>query len=384
MMKKRERERERESATEKQASKSSCRFISVVVLLLVSNSFYWGHSHTLNVTFGDDSPVFGNDDRSSGAKKIEVAGSSSLSSALSCDNRGEDDNSSTELGFLHIPKTGGSAIEYAALNQAKKKWGWNAWNDRKKHNDLKYTSEKYHNIYHHIPPSDLSGLTNLSLAPYKGQDLFSVIRNPFTRVVSEVLYMCGFKHHIPAKMQCLNKAAVNMRLQETLTQVLSSTMVPGALATLMKDGNHYMPQWHFFYNRFTGERQTRYLLHFENLAEDFDDLMDTFSLNITLNTALPRDLTRRTNYTEINRHLFHSVKDLHETTKILIVELYRMDFELGGYSLNASDTGLFSPLRNVYSSSLFAASSASTANDGSKTSRNFWELPCQMQIDKRS
>ena len=303
-----------------------------------------------------------------GNEKTEATGSSSRSCGNGDnDNNNNNNNNNTELGFLHIPKTGGSAIEEAAKNQAQKHWGYFAWDDRTKQSNWNNNMSEHHKLYrgiwHHMPPSDLSSMTNLSLA-YHGQDLFAVIRNPFTRVVSEVMYRCRFGK-IP-KDKCLDKKYANGRIRQKLTKELEAKDSLGA--SMRNDQNHFMPQWYFFYNRFTLERQTRYLLHFENLAEDFSDLMDAFSLNITLKTsaALPaHSKTRRTNYTEIDPHLFHSVEDLDETTQSLIVKLYKMDFELGGYSLNAitSDAVSFSPLPNVSSA-------------GSK----FWELPCQIVL----
>ena len=82
-----------------------------------------------------------------------------------------------ELGFLHVPKTGGSTI----VEMAKKKsikWAdllWEDWPKPKFHADRKQ-------LWWHTPIQYIDVPQNFS-NPYAGQDLFAVTRNPYNRVI---------------------------------------------------------------------------------------------------------------------------------------------------------------------------------------------------------
>ena len=290
-----------------------------------------------------------------------------------------------DLDFVHIPKTGGSSIELAALHQAQKKWGYFAWKGRMPEG-TKYHGDEYGTTFvnWHTPPfllssfllnhNDTTTTTNTTTSrPYyyeKGQeDLFAVIRNPYTRLVSEIYYRCGFRRK---DGDCLNKRIVNARTQRDLTLQLNSgkqldqstIMDPKVYKSFLHKVGHFVPQWQYFYNRFSGEREIKYLLHSENLAKDFQALMDDYSLNISLGLESGE---RISNYSNSQPDQFRGVEDFDEKTLRLIVELYQKDFELGGYSLNRSDTTSFSPPfeRNVA---------------GNGVGSTYWELPCKIRF----
>ena len=290
---------------------------------------------------------------------------------FSCNNHGLK-----ELGFVHIPKTAGSSIEKAAFHDpSRRRWGYFAWRGnqptlkgiKEKWLRKKYLGPEYRkditNTLWHFPPFVLPFITRNN-TPYEGQDLFAVIRNPFTRIASEIQYRSRDK----GREKLLNKTGVNRRTQQDLQKLLScsremknaSTLLdPKGLNCLFTKQGHLIPQWQFFYDRFSKQRQIRYLLHFERLSEDFSDLMESYNLNISMGG----ERKRPTNYKDVKDGLFRDAKDFDETTRLLIVELYRNDFELGGYSLNVSDTASFSMDWK--------------ANGNSK----FWELPCQTNLE---
>lgn len=289
------------------------------------------------------------------------------------------------MGFLHIPKTGGSSIE-SESKRSGKKWGHFAWQKKKKSQDglhETYLKDKYlgnitEAILWHVPLSILSTMIKEN-PPYYDQDLFAVIRNPFARMVSEVFYRCSFRR---TKI-CLNKRKVNDQLRSILTEQLDCVRNRGMpnmdgeididiLKCFLRHGSHFLPQWFFFYNPFSGKRDTRYLVHFENLAGDFHDLMDVYSMNIRLNNDRK---ARKSNYSQFAASdLFRGFQDFDNTTRNLILELYDMDFDLGGYSRDENYMTSFSfPSQWVVPS----PSSLISANG-----TRFWELPCYIQLPR--
>ena len=99
------------------------------------------------------------------------------------------------LEFVHITKTGGTTIERVGCENGFK-WGSmhyfpyfdcegpdvSSWEMRK---------QDYANISPwHTPPKILEKLVDDKENPFKGSDLFTIVRNPYTRFVSE--YHCPF------------------------------------------------------------------------------------------------------------------------------------------------------------------------------------------------
>ena len=283
-----------------------------------------------------------------------------------------------KLTFVHIPKTGGSTIEEAAKEQANIRWGYQQWTPWK----TKQTCCLWH-----MPPSVIPSLGLESKQPKQNpsrslpydddgdndenhnstNDLFAVIRNPFARVVSEVFYKCGLKSGKKAQQSCLsNKKAVNHRIRQNLNEKLNCN---STLAACYLKESHWIPQWHFFYDPHTGDRTIRYLLHFENLAGDLAALFEATGVNISLDRQKRARATKYKNATELDSNEFAGLKDLDNKTIRLIVEVFRRDFEIGGYSLD------------VHEASLYGVSNASQTMNTGRSNASFWELPCHLDIN---
>lgn len=131
--------------------------------------------------------------------------------------------------FVHIPKTGGTSIE----NYLKKK----------------YTQSLYSGIGNNLIPDEKCKLYSLQhqtlsdLIKYKDilkidltNDLFifSVVRNPYTRIVSDLFFQSKFKKRINANT---TKEEVNILLKEYFT-----------LEGLSVLDNHDRPQYEFLMN----------------------------------------------------------------------------------------------------------------------------------------
>lgn len=315
------------------------------------------------------------------------------------------------LVFVHIPKNAGTAMEMVA-QQAGIAWGRDLFihsnnhtshdltttNKQKKRDDSVVEDEDEcprkgrhfqvgNNVVYlptppawHLPPGAMSSYYTCGV--YDNADLFAVVRNPYTRLLSQWYYAC---YATTSTRQCLGKANdaqyMNYQLQRTLRRQLECEMGTVDRTCYLQEDAHYVPQSHFLFQQQKDVRNTlqpqplqstttystkssslpekrivRYILRMEYLAQDFQDLMDLVStghvrLPTTTSTADPRH-EHPYNYSRaatIMTTSFFSQSphhqnvgsdnatltptDLDNTTLQLLRQLYAHDFELGGYSL---------------------------------------------------
>ena len=113
--------------------------------------------------------------------------------------------SKTRLEFVHITKTGGSAIEKAGAEEGII-WGachyMNIPDVGCSKADLLYNAPNYQSYAKtspwHTPPKILKTQYTANDNPYTGAELFAVIRNPYDRVISE--YYCPWSKFLFLKM----------------------------------------------------------------------------------------------------------------------------------------------------------------------------------------
>ena len=229
------------------------------------------------------------------------------------------------LEFIHITKTGGSAIEAAASHQANIPWGSCHYHCRiprcppyctaRNHWALKttapntpianrsYRAEPWHAPPHWHEPN-----------PLKGADTFVVVRNPYDRIISE--YNCffyGYKGPNHDDLDVFNKwieAKVN----------LITRQIRG----------HMLPQHYYVYDA-NGTQIVDHILRYENLVEEFDNLMREYGIPITM---LPKtNETVRHTYSDKASEAIRIFKarDLSAANIKLINRVYGLDFEYFGY-----------------------------------------------------
>ncbi|KAG7351563.1 sulfotransferase family protein [Nitzschia inconspicua] len=293
------------------------------------------------------------------------------------------------LNFLHIPKTGGTSIVMAAAD-SNVAWGdclfWSR-RDRKNCPDrpINYFTNNNNNsttnmtdLYHpeqyiqlhpmlsswwHLPiqfiPNDKKHIN-----PYQHQDLFVVIRNPYQRVVSQYYYRCWRDKNTPCylgkKDGNTNNTYINRDTPQQMNTVIQQMIRKQQGATIgSKDyfyhDGHWIPQAHYVYSvttnsnnnnnnnnnksnnnsnnkqrpsSFQFQRLVQHILHFEYLQDEFDSLMGAYRWNITLPKHKMLD---RSEFTTAC-----SVQNLTRTTLQLIEDVYRDDFQLGGYPMLSS------------------------------------------------
>jgi hypothetical protein len=210
------------------------------------------------------------------------------------------------LKFMHIPKTGGSSIENVGIPY-EMHWG---------HSDLQLKHAQWESIresekvYFHYP---LYLVKDPQTYKYWREtfDYFCVVRNPYEKCVSE--YFCPYFETLSRSYEATVEE-FNKTIQEYAQSKFTSS--------------HWAPQSLFVYHHdltdegaIQGEQIIKYVLRFENLESEFNQLMEDLNLE-------PR-LTLRMN---VGNKRF-GVNDLTPETLRIIEEVYRADFENFGYPM---------------------------------------------------
>jgi hypothetical protein len=238
------------------------------------------------------------------------------------------------LQFLHIPKTGGTAVEEAAA-LADIPWGYCRWPKRKGRDRLCRGLRKADPDFKirmpvwHVPRQFLQDVTNTSIVddPYGTAPMFVIVRNPFERAVSEYYYMRG---RLLKKTKGLN----NPKLLNSW--IRREVGISFRKSSYLRAGGHWIPQYDYVYYHPEGNKQVKHVmvqhvLKFENLEQDFRDLMSQYNLNVTLPSKGKRGLKGRSSIAQL------TARNLTKSTCRLLRKRYWNDFKAFAYDL--SDCG---------------------------------------------
>jgi len=191
-----------------------------------------------------------------------------------------------ELKFSHITKTAGTSIEDAAFARGIK-WG------------------RHHLKGQHFWHDPISTLPSELRESY---DWFTVVRNPYERILSE--YHCPWVNiYDPSH----TAADLNMVIRHNILQRLT-------YATSYIRRGHFLEQWLYL-----DPSVTVHVLKKESLETEFAALMKKYALPVTLNVT-----------SNVGRPTKFGIHDFTMDTIRLINEVYAKDFELFGYSTLAA------------------------------------------------
>lgn len=219
------------------------------------------------------------------------------------------------LELLHIPKTGGSALEIlAAVHNIS--WGGCHWLPAIANHScplhperpLHWKKEKISVSFWHLP---LNLFDDNSFCPYDDAAVFTVVRNPFERLVSQWNYkdinvtgLLGYDRNNPGHM--------NKFFRKILTKLRLSNE---SMADYYQWDGHYIPQ----YDYIQGRNVT--ILRQERLSEDFACLMKRYHME---HLQLPAQLINPADGELTAGNLSLEVK-------ALVEDVYHKDFEYFGY-----------------------------------------------------
>jgi hypothetical protein len=184
-----------------------------------------------------------------------------------------------QLKFIHITKTGGISIESSALKKGIF-WGLFNWIE-------------YGFAHHYFSEKD-PVLRNK-------YDWFMVVRNPYTRILSE--YYCNFgkldNKNINQSVEEMNQYLINRIKTRNQITFFSNPYIYG----------HFLEQY-----KYLTDDNTIHILKFENLNEDFNNLMKQYNLVIELS------------HENKGKNKIFTINDFSKELIDLINEVYDKDF----------------------------------------------------------
>lgn len=193
-----------------------------------------------------------------------------------------------ELKFIHITKTAGTSIVEAGF-RCGLLWGW-------RHSEYGW----WHGCFPLKP-----------LSFREMHDWFSVVRNPYDRLLSE--FHCDFaiNEEPDRSMRRRNRDAIERGDAKMFNEVIRHR-----IRSRNSKGSHYTEQFRYF----EGLTSVR-ILRFESLFEDFRLLMDEYSLGVTLGES------------GIKAKKTFRLDDIDESTLRLANMVYMKDFWKFGYDM---------------------------------------------------
>ncbi len=213
-----------------------------------------------------------------------------------------------KLIHIHIPKTGGTAIEELFHELGDMVWGPESWVGQEHRNGRWYE-------YQHLSIAELRELSN---SEYENHHAFAVVRNPYGRLVSDYNWRLWISRaHPKAPVLAFDSFEAFIRaIPEDINANWSRHMSDADQST----ANfliHVRPQHQYVVDT-DGRDVVRSIVRYENIEIGIKEIFDRFRI---INTKI-RNPVRRNFVALYDRRMLDTVN-----------ELYEKDFEIFGYEL---------------------------------------------------
>jgi len=195
------------------------------------------------------------------------------------------------LKFIHITKTGGVSIENIGLEN---NIFWGQFHTKYYINKIDgYKRNWYHYVF--------EGISDKIKLKY---DWFTVVRNPYTRILSQFHYDIIKERFINNyKLEDYDKTKFNEHIRYNINN-------------RKKHLGHYMEQY-----KYIDKKYKIHILKFENLEEDFNNLMKKYNLNLSLSQHLNTSIK------------IFNISNFDFETISLINQIYKKNFDFFGYEM---------------------------------------------------
>jgi hypothetical protein len=213
----------------------------------------------------------------------------------------------TKLVFIHIPKTGGTAIERYFHQMGDMQWGVESWLGREQHQGRWFE-------YQHLSLIELQYLAGQSISGFRS---FSIVRNPYERLLSDYLWRQNIKRVRPdAALNCFDSFASFL---DAIPGNINTSWEKHIASATMEEANfliHVRPQYHYITDG-NGAILVDDILTYEQLDENIGPLLKEFGLAIdSIRKPQPRDLEEYYDRDSLD----------------LVNHIYRKDFECFSYA----------------------------------------------------
>jgi hypothetical protein len=212
-----------------------------------------------------------------------------------------------KLKLVHIAKTGGTAVEHWGQKHGIS-WGF-YWHELRAKKYGSPTQDAWH-----TPPRYFRE------NPYANYEPFAIVRNPYTRMISE--FRCPWMGYFALAQKDTRTSKRGNATAADLNTWLQEKLQGGAARPPFKHG-HMVPQYLYIFNAEGGRMiAADSTLRMERLGKDFADLTKRYNMSgEELDIVNDSDMKK------------FDVKDLSEVTRRLIEAEYSEDFRRFGYNM---------------------------------------------------